>query len=127
MDLSLRVARVKTGRWSGEPIPSAMEAVRKLAEHWLDRDCRLAEPNAVQNRRRRNLDDGSRPRGARLGIPEYDPEARSGTTIILVSFSDFCGARPSNGSSARLQALRCQFKKAFECVCQAGRPQDIGS
>ena len=52
----------------------------------------------------------------RLGIPEYDPEARSGTTIILVSFSDFCGARPSNGSSARLQALRCQFKQAFECV-----------
>ena len=89
----IRVARVKTGRWSGEPIPSAVEAVRQLAEHWPDRELAVS-----LNRMRCKTGDGEtwttvrvREVRERLGISEYDPDSRRGTTISLMQAADRLG------------------------------------
>ena len=89
----VRVARVKTGRWSGEPIPSAVEAVRKLAEHWPDREMAVS-----LNRMRCKTGDGEtwttvrvREIRERLGVPEYDPHARSGDTVSLMQAAERLG------------------------------------
>ena len=68
----LRVPRVKTGCWSDGPAPSAVEAIRKLATRWSDRDIAVS-----LNRMRCKTGDGEtwttvrvRETRERLGLPE---------------------------------------------------------
>ena len=71
----LRVPRVKTNCGPTGPAPSAVEAIRKLASRWSrPRHRRVAQPHALQDRRRRDLDDvPRRETRERLGIAEGDP------------------------------------------------------
>ncbi|MBB4264010.1 hypothetical protein [Bradyrhizobium sp. CIR3A] len=60
----VRVARLKTGRYPKDNVPTAVEALRKLAGHWPDRELAVSLSDAVQNQRRRNLDDRASARHA---------------------------------------------------------------
>lgn len=71
----VRVPRVKTGRYPGHMAPTAVDALRKLAGHWPDRELAVS-----LNRMRCKTNDGEtwttvrvREMRERLGLPEYDP------------------------------------------------------
>ena len=71
----VRVPRVKTGRYPGDMAPTAVDALRKLAGHWPDRELAVS-----LNRMRCKTSDGEtwttvrvREMRERLGLPEYDP------------------------------------------------------
>jgi hypothetical protein len=81
----IRVARVKTGRYPQDLAPTAVEALRKLAGHWPDKELAVS-----LNRMRCKTDDGEtwttvrvREMRERLGLPEYDSEKSNGTMISL--------------------------------------------
>lgn len=70
----LRVARVKTGRYPQNNIPTAVEALRKLAGHWPDKElavslnrmlCKTADGETWTTVRVREMRE-------RLGLPDYD-------------------------------------------------------
>ncbi|PNP95809.1 recombinase family protein [Sphingobium sp. SA916] len=70
----LRVARVKTGRYPKDNIPTAVEALRKLAGHWPDKELAVS-----LNRMLCKTGDGEtwttvrvREMRERLGLPDYD-------------------------------------------------------
>jgi hypothetical protein len=69
----IRVPRVKTGRYPGDMAPTAVDALRKLAGHWPDRELAVS-----LNRMRCKTTDGEtwttvrvRELRERLGLPEY--------------------------------------------------------
>ena len=69
----IRVPRVKTGRYPGDIAPTAVDALRKLAGHWPDRELAVS-----LNRMRCKTTDGEtwttvrvRELRERLGLPEY--------------------------------------------------------
>jgi hypothetical protein len=71
----VRVARVKTGRYPSDMAPTAVDALRKLAGHWPDRELAVS-----LNRMRCKTGNGEtwttvrvREMRERLGLPEYDP------------------------------------------------------
>ena len=73
----VRVARVKSGRYPADRAPSAVDALRKLAGHWPDRELAVA-----LNRMRCQTGDGNtwttvrvREMRERLGLPDYRPDA----------------------------------------------------
>lgn len=79
----IRVARVKTGRYPADRIRCPVEAVRRLAPEWPDREVAVA-----LNRMRCRTPDGEtwtavrvRELRERLGLPEGDPTARGEATI----------------------------------------------
>jgi len=81
----IRVARVKTGRYPQDLAPTAVEALRKLAGHWPDKELAVS-----LNRMRCKTGDGEtwttvrvREMRERLGLPEYDSEKSNGTMISL--------------------------------------------
>jgi len=81
----VRVARVKTGRYPKDNIPTAVAALRKLAGHWPDRELAVS-----LNRMLCKTSDGEtwttvrvREMRERLGLPEYDPEKNAGKYISL--------------------------------------------
>src|SRR5271157_3546692 len=81
----IRVARVKTGRYPQDLAPTAVEALRKLAGHWPDKELAVS-----LNRMRCKTGDGEtwttvrvREMRERLGLPEYDSTKSSGTMISL--------------------------------------------
>src|SRR6478735_4467746 len=81
----VRVARVKTGRYPGDIAPTAVDALRKLAGHWPDRELAVS-----LNRMRCKTGDGEtwttvrvREMRERLGLPKYDPASSDGKMISL--------------------------------------------
>ena len=79
----VRVARVKTGRYPSDMAPTAVDALRKLAGHWPDRELAVS-----LNRMRCKTNDGEtwttvrvREMRERLGLPEYD-QANDGPEMI---------------------------------------------
>ena len=83
----VRVARVKTGRYPGDALaPTAVEALRKLAGHWPDRELAVS-----LNRMRCKTSDGEtwttvrvREMRERLGLPEHDPAKPGGEMVSLM-------------------------------------------
>lgn len=82
----VRVPRVKTGRYPNDLAPTAVDALRKLAGHWPDRELAVS-----LNRMRCKTDDGEtwttirvREMRERLGLPECD-QANGGTEMISLA------------------------------------------
>jgi DNA invertase Pin-like site-specific DNA recombinase len=80
----IRVPRVKTGRYPGDMAPTAVDALRKLAGHWPDRELAVS-----LNRMRCKTTDGEtwttvrvRELRERLGLPEY---TRANDTTEMIS------------------------------------------
>src|ERR1700719_3887304 len=76
----VRVARVKTGRYPSDMAPTAVDALRKLAGHWPDRELAVS-----LNRMRCKTGNGEtwttvrvREMCERLGLPEYTPSKAGG-------------------------------------------------
>ncbi|MCP4999681.1 MAG: recombinase family protein [Hyphomicrobiales bacterium] len=89
----VRVPRVKTGRYPGDRAPAAVDALRKLAGHWPDRELAVS-----LNRMRCKTVDGEtwttmrvREMRERLGIPEYDPAKAGDKTISLMKAAERLG------------------------------------
>jgi len=89
----IRVARVKTGRYPKDNIPTAVEALRKLAGHWPDRELAVS-----LNRMLCKTSDGEtwttvrvREMRARLGLPDYDAEKSDGKYISLAKAAERLG------------------------------------
>ena len=88
----VRVARVKTGRCP-DLAPSAVEALRKLAGHWPDRELAVS-----LNRMRCKTGDGEtwttvrvREMRERLGLPKYDAGKSDGKFISLAKAAEYLG------------------------------------
>ena len=82
----VRVPRVKTGRYPDAMAPAAVDALRKLAGHWPDKELAVS-----LNRMRCKTGDGQtwttvrvREMRERLGISEYDP-AKAGDEMISLA------------------------------------------
>jgi DNA invertase Pin-like site-specific DNA recombinase len=82
----LRVPRVKTGRYPGAMAPAAVDALRKLAGHWPDKELAVS-----LNRMRCKTGDGQtwttvrvREMRERLGISEY-AAAKAGDEMISLA------------------------------------------
>src|SRR6185295_10429851 len=75
VDAGVRVARVKTGGYPEDLAPTAVEALRKLAGYWPDKELAVS----LNRMRCKTGDDKSwttvrvREMRERLGLPEYDP------------------------------------------------------
>jgi hypothetical protein len=102
----VRVARVKTGRCP-DMAPSAVEALRKLAGHWPDRE--LA---ASLNRMRCKTHSGEtwtmvrvREMRERLGIPEYDRAKADGKMISLMKAAERLGICVGSAKSLALKGI----------------------
>jgi DNA invertase Pin-like site-specific DNA recombinase len=76
----VRVPRVRTGRYPADRVPAAVDVLRQLAGHWPDREIAVSlNPDALQDRRRRNLDDRPRQGDARTPRPgrvRFQPDRR---------------------------------------------------
>ncbi len=89
----VRVARVKTGRYPADMAPTAVDAVRKLAGHWPDRELAVS-----LNRMRCEFGQGEtwttvrvREMRERLGVPEYDPARAGGEMVSLAKAAERLG------------------------------------
>ena len=98
----VRVPRVKTGRYPSDTSPTAVEALRKLAGHWPDRELAVS-----LNRMRCKTGNGEtwttvrvREMREQLGIPEYDPATADGQMISLMKAAERLGI--CNGSAKSL-------------------------
>lgn len=98
----VRVPRVKTGRYPGDMAPTAVDALRKLAGHWPDRELAVS-----LNRMRCRTSDGEtwttirvREMRERLGLPAYDPTKAGGGMISLAKAAEQLGI--CVGSAKRL-------------------------
>jgi hypothetical protein len=89
----IRVARVKTGRYPADRTRCSVEAVRRLAPEWPDRDvaialnrmqCRSADGETWTTVKVRELRE-------RLGLPEYDPATRHATTVSVQKAAQILG------------------------------------
>ena len=89
----VRVPRVKTGRYPGDIAPSAVDALRKLAGHWPDRELAVS-----LNRMRCKTSNGEtwttvrvRDMRERLCLPEYDPAKADGEMVSLAKAAERLG------------------------------------
>lgn len=89
----IRVARVKTGRYPAGMAPTAVDALRKLAGRWPDRELAVS-----LNRMRCKSGRGEtwttvRVRGMRerLGVPDYDPADPGGEMVSLAKAAERLG------------------------------------
>src|SRR6202043_2620252 len=89
----VRVARVKTGRYPSDMAPTAVDALRKLAGRWPDRELAVS-----LNRMRCKTSNGEtwtmvrvREMRERLGIPEYDAAKADGQMISLMKAAERLG------------------------------------
>lgn len=89
----VRVARVKTGRYPADRAPPAVDALRKLAGHWPDRELAVS-----LNRMRCKTGDGEswttvkvRQMRERLGLPEHNPTRADGEMISLMKAAERLG------------------------------------
>jgi DNA invertase Pin-like site-specific DNA recombinase len=103
----VRVPRVKTGRYPGDMAPTAVEALRKLAGHWPDRQLAVS-----LNRMRCKNTDGEtwttvrvREMRERLGIAEYDPAHTDQTMISLMKAAERLGICVGSAKSLALRGI----------------------
>jgi hypothetical protein len=89
----IRVPRVKTGRYPSDMAPTAVDALRKLAGHWPDRELAVS-----LNRMRCKSGQGEtwttvrvREMRERLGLPEYDPARAGGEMVSLAKAAEQLG------------------------------------
>src|SRR6476620_3111681 len=89
----VRVPRVKTGRYPSDMAPTAVDALRKLAGHWPDRELAVS-----LNRMRCKTGDGQtwttvrvREMRERLGLPEYDQAKDRAEMISLMKAAERLG------------------------------------
>lgn len=103
----VRVPRVKTGRCPSDLAPTAVEALRKLAGHWPDRELAVS-----LNRIRCKTGSGEtwttvrvREMRERLGIPEYDPAKADGEMISLMKAAERLGICAGSAKSLVLKGI----------------------
>ena len=103
----VRVPRVKTGRYPSDMAPSAVDALRKLAGHWPDRQLAVS-----LNRMRCKTGDGEtwttvrvREMRERLGIAEYDPSDTDQTMISLMKAAERLGICVGSAKSLALKGI----------------------
>ena len=103
----VRVPRVKTGRYPTDMAPTAVEALRKLAGHWPDRELAVS-----LNRMRCKTSDGEtwttvrvREMRERLGIAEYDPAKADGQMISLMKAAERLGICVGSAKSLVLRGI----------------------
>ena len=103
----VRVPRVKTGRYPSDMAPSAVDALRKLAGHWPDRELAVS-----LNRMRCKTGDGEtwttvrvREMRERLGLAEYDPATADGKMISLAKAAAHLGICVGSAKSLALRGI----------------------
>jgi hypothetical protein len=103
----VRVPRVKTGRYPGDKSPTAVEALRKLAGHWPDRELAVS-----LNRMRCKTGNGEtwtavrvREMRERLGIAEYDPARADCQMISLMKAAERLGICVGSAKSLALKGI----------------------
>ena len=103
----VRVARVKTGRYPSDMAPTAVDALRKLAGHWPDRELAVS-----LNRMRCKTGNGEtwttvrvREMRERLGLPEYDPSKAGGEMISLAKAAEQLGICVGSAKSLAVKGV----------------------
>jgi len=103
----VRVPRVKTGRYPGDRAPAAVDALRKLAGHWPDRELAVS-----LNRMRCKTGDGEswttirvRELRERLGIAEYNPGTAEKTMISLMKAAERLGICVGSAKTLALKGI----------------------
>jgi DNA invertase Pin-like site-specific DNA recombinase len=103
----VRVPRVKTGRYPSELVPSAVDALRRLAGHWPDREVAVS-----LNRMRCKTSDGEswttvrvREMRERLGLPEYDLVKANGEMVSLMKAAERLGICVGSAKSLVLKGV----------------------
>jgi DNA invertase Pin-like site-specific DNA recombinase len=103
----VRVARVKTGRYPSDMAPTAVDALRKLAGHWPDRELAVS-----LNRMRCKTGNGEtwttvrvREMRERLGLPEYDPTQAGVEMISLAKAAERLGICAGSAKSLALRGV----------------------
>jgi len=103
----VRVARVKTGRYPNDSVPTAVDALRKLAGHWPDRELAVS-----LNRMRCKTSDGEtwttvrvREMRERLGLPEYDSANVGGEMVSLAKAADRLGICVGSAKSLAISGI----------------------
>ena len=103
----VRVPRVKTDRYPGDMAPTAVDALRKLAGHWPDREVAVS-----LNRMRCRTSDGEtlttirvREMRERLGLPGYDPTNTREETIRLAKAAERLGICVGSAKSLALRGV----------------------
>jgi DNA invertase Pin-like site-specific DNA recombinase len=103
----VRVPRVKTGRYPGDMAPTAVDALRKLAGHWPDRELAVSF-----NRMRCKTNDGEtwttvrvREMRERLGLPEYDQAKDRAEMISLMKAAERLGICVGSAKSLAIKGI----------------------
>jgi DNA invertase Pin-like site-specific DNA recombinase len=103
----VRVPRVKAGRYPSDMTPTAVEALRKLAGHWPDRELAVS-----LNRMRCKTSNGEtwttvrvREMRERLGIAEYDSAKNNGQMISLMKAAERLGICMGSAKSLALKGI----------------------
>lgn len=103
----VRVPRVKTGRYPGDMAPTAVDALRKLAGHWPDRELAVS-----LNRMRCKTSDGEtwttvrvREMRERLGLPEYSPANAGGEMVSLAKAAERLGICVGSAKSLAIRGV----------------------
>jgi len=101
------VARVKTGRYPSDLAPTAVEALRKLAGHWPDRElavslnrmrCRTGHGETWTTVRVRDMRE-------RLGLPEHDPAKTNGKMLSMMKAAERLGICVGSAKSLALKGV----------------------
>jgi DNA invertase Pin-like site-specific DNA recombinase len=103
----VRVARVKTGRYPSDMAPTAVDALRKLAGHWPDRELAVS-----LNRMRCKTGNGEtwttvrvREMRERLGLPEYDRTQAGVEMVSLAKAAERLGICVGSAKSLALRGV----------------------
>jgi hypothetical protein len=103
----VRVPRVKTGRYPGDAAPSGVDAIRKLAGHWPDRQIAVS-----LNQMRCKTSDGEswttvrvREMRERLGMAECASTDTDNTTISLMKAAERLGICVGSAKSLALKGI----------------------
>ena len=103
----VRVPRVKSARYPADRVPAAVDALRKLAGHYSDRDVAIS-----LNRMRCKTGDGEawtmvrvREMRERLGLSEYHPAKANGGTISLMKAAEQLGICVGSAKSLALKGI----------------------
>lgn len=103
----IRVARVKTGRYPADRVPAAVDALRKLAGHWPDRELAVS-----LNRMRCKTGDGEgwttvkvREMLERLGLPEHRAIKADSEMISLMKAAERLGICVGSAKSLVLRGI----------------------
>jgi len=103
----VRVPRVKAGRYPVDRVPGAIDALRKLAGHWPDREIAVS-----LNRMRCKTSDGEswttvrvKDMRERLGLPGYDLAKADGKKISLMKAAEQLGICVGSAKSLVLRGV----------------------